>query len=68
MYGDDQRARGIHTLDRRLADRMVRAAARQQLHAAALRLDHPHTGQALEFAAALPRDMAEVLAILRDEN
>jgi 23S rRNA pseudouridine1911/1915/1917 synthase len=68
MYGDDQRARGIHTLDRRQADRMVKKAGRQQLHATALRLVHPATEKTLEFTAPPPEDLVEVLAILRDDN
>jgi len=65
MYGDDLRAKGIHNLDRRQADRMVKAAGRQQLHAARLKLVHPESGQPLEFSAALPADMSGVLTILR---
>lgn len=68
MYGDDLRARGIHNLDRRQADRMVKAAVRQQLHAAKLRLDHPTTGETMEFVAQPPVDMAAVLSILRDDS
>jgi len=67
MYGDDLRARGIHNLDRRQADRMVKAAVRQQLHAVALRLVHPASGETLEFSANPPPDMAAVLGILRDD-
>jgi len=68
MYGDDQRARGIHNLDRRQADRMVKAAGRQQLHAVNLRLVHPDTEKTLDFSAPPPDDLAGVLAILRDDN
>ena len=66
MYGDDQRARGIHTLDRRRADRMVKAAGRQMLHAVELRLVHPATGEDLVFRSEPPADMAAVLEILRE--
>ncbi len=66
MYGDDLRARGIHNLDRRQADRMVKAAGRQLLHAAGLRLVHPVTDDNLEFFSEPPADMAGVLAILRE--
>jgi 23S rRNA pseudouridine1911/1915/1917 synthase len=62
MYGDDKRARGIHNLDRTQADRMVKLAARQMLHAAELHLEHPETGEQMQFAADLPPDMAAVLA------
>jgi len=68
MYGDDRRARGIHTLDRRRADRMVRAASRQMLHATGLRLVHPASGEDLSFTAPPPADLEEVLAILREEQ
>jgi 23S rRNA pseudouridine1911/1915/1917 synthase len=67
MYGDDLRARGIHNLDRRQADRMVKAAARQQLHAQALRLVHPATTETMEFSANPPADMDAVLGILRED-
>ena len=68
MYGDDLRARGIHNLDRRSADRMVKAADRQQLHAVELRLVHPVTDEGLEFSAEPPADMAGVLALLRENT
>jgi 23S rRNA pseudouridine1911/1915/1917 synthase len=38
---------------------------RQALHAHTLRFTHPQTGQALEFVAPLPADMARTLAALR---
>lgn len=66
LYGEDKRARGIHNLDRRQADWMVKAATRQMLHAAELRLVHPLTGQEMIFIAQLPSDMARVLAGLRE--
>jgi 23S rRNA pseudouridine1911/1915/1917 synthase len=65
MYGDDNRARGIHNLDRRAADRMVKAAGRQLLHAAQLNLVHPDTGQDLEFGIEPPADVSAVLELLR---
>ncbi|MFT5233793.1 MAG: 23S rRNA pseudouridine1911/1915/1917 synthase [Candidatus Krumholzibacteriia bacterium] len=65
MYGEDKRARGIHNLDRRAADRMVRDTKRQMLHAAKLRLIHPGTGQTVEYEAPMPADMELVLAGLR---
>jgi len=68
MYGEDRRAHGIHNLDRRQADRMVKAAGRQQLHAAGLRLIHPVTDDTLEFSAEPPADMVGVLAILRENT
>lgn len=68
LYGEDKRARGIHNLDRRLADWMVRETRRQMLHAAELRLEHPETGEALVFQAPLPGDMEHVLAGLRAQD
>jgi 23S rRNA pseudouridine1911/1915/1917 synthase len=67
LYGDDARRRGVHNLDRARADRMVKGARRQMLHAAELRLVHPATGEALVFRSDLPADMAAVLADLRAE-
>ncbi len=68
MYGEDKRARGIHNLDRRLADWMVRETNRQLLHAAQLRLIHPDTGLEMTFDAPLPADMNNVLAGLRQPD
>lgn len=68
LYGDDRRAKGVHPLDRRRADRMVRAANRQMLHAAELRLIHPVTDQALTFTQELPADMARILDHLRADE
>ncbi len=65
LYGDDGRARGVHGPDRRLAEKMVRLARRQMLHAAELHLRHPITGEAMSFSAPLPRDFETVLAALR---
>ncbi len=39
--------------------------SRQALHAHALHLEHPLTGEPLEFTAPLPEDMAAALAALR---
>jgi len=66
MYGDDLRARGIHNLDRRQADRMVKAAGRQMLHARALELVHPATEKTMIFNVNPPADLEGVLAILRE--
>jgi 23S rRNA pseudouridine1911/1915/1917 synthase len=38
---------------------------RQALHAAALELDHPVSGERMRFEAPLPADMERVLAALR---
>ncbi len=68
MYGEDKRARGIHNLDRRLADWMVRESRRQLLHAAELRLRHPATGEEMTFKAPLPADFEHVLNGLRAQD
>jgi len=56
---------------RRLSEKLLGAAAlaanafpRQALHAATLGFEHPVTGQRLEFAAPLPRDLAGLIAAL----
>jgi 23S rRNA pseudouridine1911/1915/1917 synthase len=67
LYGDDGRRRGVHNLDRARADRMVRSARRQMLHASELRLVHPVTAAELVFRSELPADMARVLEDLRRE-
>ena len=43
----------------------VRNFGRPALHAHCLRLDHPRTGERLEFAAALPEELEELLRTLR---
>ena len=43
------------------------AFARQALHAATLGFVHPVTGEALEFASALPADIAELIRILENK-
>jgi 23S rRNA pseudouridine1911/1915/1917 synthase len=46
----------------------LNAFPRQALHAARLALTHPMTGRALEWEAALPDDMARLLAALDDDQ
>ena len=46
----------------------ARGFGRQALHAASLGFEHPVTGQKLRFKAALPQDMAALLAELWGEN
>ena len=41
---------------------------RQALHAAALRLEHPVTGESLRFDAPLPEDFTRLLAVLRADQ
>ncbi|MBU8870780.1 MAG: RluA family pseudouridine synthase [Gemmatimonadales bacterium] len=68
LYGDDKRAKGVHPLDRKKADRMVRGAKRQLLHALRLRLRHPESDLEMTFDAPLPLDMEQVLSGLREET
>ena len=68
VYGEDKRARGVHNLDRAAADRLVRLAGRQLLHAARLRLVHPATGREMVFDSPLPADLAAAVALLRGSD
>ncbi len=65
LYGDDLRARRCHPLDREAAARLVRAAPRQLLHAAELRLRHPATGEPLILTSSPPPDFMAALEGLR---
>ena len=67
VYGDDRRARGVHSLDRRRADRLVAVAGRQMLHAAWLRLRHPATGETLVLGAPWPDDLRAAVTALGGE-
>jgi len=64
-YGDDARVKGVHPLDRPAALDLVAAAGRQLLHARALRLTHPRTGETMRFAAPPPDDFRRALEVLR---
>jgi 23S rRNA pseudouridine1911/1915/1917 synthase len=66
LYGDDQRAVQVHPLDMQVARAVTRVADRQLLHASALRLRHPVSGEELSFASPLPGDFADCLRLLRD--
>jgi 23S rRNA pseudouridine1911/1915/1917 synthase len=65
VYGDDQRALNVAPVDRVAAAALVRAAPRQLLHAAVLRLVHPADGVRVEYRAPLAPDFAAALAELR---
>ncbi|MEJ2508575.1 MAG: 23S rRNA pseudouridine(1911/1915/1917) synthase RluD [Gammaproteobacteria bacterium] len=45
----------------------LRGFKRQALHAARLALLHPVSGQSVQWESALPADMAELLAVLRED-
>ena len=51
-----------------LAARMLNTCNRQALHAARLSFNHPFSGEKLEFNSPLPRDMNELLEILREKQ
>lgn len=63
---------GGQVLRARGASDALRAATnaftRQALHAAALQLKHPQTGEVLSFNAERPADFASLLAVLRAES
>ncbi len=65
QYGDDNRVKQVHPLDREAARAMVKGAGRQLLHAHRLSLRHPTTGETLEFVSEPPADMTSVVAGLR---
>ena len=46
----------------------LRGFTRQALHAAALEFDHPASGERCRFEAPLPRDLAELVAVLRQDR
>ena len=46
----------------------LRAFKRQALHATMLRLDHPITGELMEWHAPVPADMQELAAMLRADT
>ena len=46
----------------------VRGFPRQALHAAELAFDHPSTGERRRFQAPPPRDLAELIAVLRQDR
>ncbi|MBN1828393.1 MAG: RluA family pseudouridine synthase [Deltaproteobacteria bacterium] len=64
LYGNaGRRIRDIRAQEPR---RILMAIKRQALHAGFLSFRHPSSGDAMEFHAELPRDMAEIIACLRD--
>lgn len=68
--GRKKAANGIaHTPERSLmAARLLKACNRQALHAARLSFSHPLNGEKLQFNSPLPRDMNELLEILREKQ
>ena len=65
VYGDDHRVRNVHPADAMCARGVVKLAGRQMLHAVELVLNHPTTGETLNFSAELPLDFRAALDLLR---
>ena len=65
VYGGRDQARGIRPEYQRQAKWMLSQIKRQALHAYALRLAHPTTGENLAFTAEPPEDMQAALAAAR---
>jgi 23S rRNA pseudouridine1911/1915/1917 synthase len=68
LYGDDNRARNVHSLDVDLAKRTARKATHQMLHATDISFEHPETGELMEFSAPLPEPMNSAVKQLRTER
>jgi len=74
IVGDDAyagRVRGAFARwkdERRDAGRRVPVLARHALHARALTITHPSTGERATFTSPLPADMADLLEVARDED
>lgn len=61
LLGDGLYARDIES-------DLQKLIARQALHAAELSFEHPGTGKRVTYAADLPKDMSELLVLLRGER
>jgi len=53
---------------KKIAERLLKQANRQMLHAKTLTIRHPVTGEELFFESELPEDMVNILGILRGMN
>jgi 23S rRNA pseudouridine1911/1915/1917 synthase len=60
--------RGVSGPDRRWAAELARRAGRQFLHAAALRFEHPRTGEIMSFESPLPEPLASAAAWARSTS
>ena len=65
LYGGRNQSRGIRAEFRRPAAALLARMDRQALHAWRLAFAHPHSGQALDFQAPLPNDLAALIAAAR---
>ena len=69
LLGDEVYGQGFRTKVSLLPDEArasLAALGRQALHAARLGIAHPVTGDELSFESALPQDLADLEAALRD--
>ena len=64
LYGSGMKSRTKHLTDAQTA--ALATLDRQALHAAALGFEHPRSGEAHFYEAALPDDMAELTATLNE--
>jgi len=55
----------LRPAERSLADALLRALARQALHAIRLEFEHPVSGEALAFESPIPDDFSRALELLR---
>jgi 23S rRNA pseudouridine1911/1915/1917 synthase len=62
IYGGKKRWKAVPSQD---LQEVLKGVRRQMLHAWALHLEHPRTGQWMGFESPLPRDMALLLEALR---
>jgi 23S rRNA pseudouridine1911/1915/1917 synthase len=62
------RERGFSGPERQWAAELARRTPRQFLHAAALRFEHPRSGEPMEFEAGLPADLEAVATWARERS
>jgi 23S rRNA pseudouridine1911/1915/1917 synthase len=65
LYGRKGRPGAIHDL---VLKECVKRLNRQALHAHRLELNHPRTGERVQFVAPIPEDMSNVLSYLRRQE
>ncbi len=67
-YGGDKIVHGGSNPDfRRIAQKCLKLATKQMLHARVLGFEHPHKAEFLSFSSDLPQDMLEIIRILKEE-
>lgn len=64
--GSNQRLKGLHSMQRKLAVEALDIMQRQALHCAEMYFDHPVTRQPMKVTAPLPEDMELLLQKLRE--